>query len=64
VVGAFVAAGVDAGVLAGVLGADDVDEESPFELDEPEDDVESELVVLAGALESDFDLLESRESLR
>lgn len=63
-VGAFVAAGVLAGVVAGVLGADDVDDESPFEPDEPEDDVESELAVVAGVLESDFDLLESRESLR
>jgi hypothetical protein len=62
VVGAFVAAGVLAGVEAGVLGVD-VDDESPLEPDEPED-VESELDVLVVVLESDFDLLESRESLR
>ena len=61
VVVAFGAAGVLAG--AGVLVVDE-EPESDDPVDGLEEDPESELVLLAGALESDVDFLESRESLR
>lgn len=55
------AAGVLAG--AGVLGVDE-EPESDDEVDGLDEDPESELVLLAGVLESEVDFLESRESLR
>ena len=55
------AAGVLAG--AGVLVVDE-EPESDDEVDGLDEDPESELVLLAGVLESEVDFLESRESLR